>query len=114
MEYVITENVNATEEEAHAEITARGWHPFTLEFDTVEEEFHYHDWDTVLYVLEGTAAAEFPDGSTFTAGAGARVDATAGLVHRDVPGLHYRAVFGFATHPDTWTGPINKPVTVEA
>lgn len=98
----------ATEAEAYAEIEARGWHPITLEFDVDDEELHWHDFSSVIYVLSGTLRAEGPDGQLVEVPAGARLEAPARLLHRERNSRH-RSVIGLDVPIEALTAPINKP-----
>ena len=109
MEYTVSEGHMVTEAEALAEIEARGWYGFVRDVVVEEdEELHWHDFDAVLYVLEGTARAATPTG-TVEAGPGTLAQASAGWVHGDIAGTTYRGVLGFSVHPTKMTQPINKP-----
>ena len=109
MGFVLTEAHFSTEDEALAEIEARGLHAIGA-FDVPAQEngLHWHDFDSVIYVLDGTARVEFPDGSAMQCGAGARVEAPAGTVHREASPA-YRAVFGISIDPAAMTQPVDKP-----
>ena len=108
MGYTLTESHFSTEDEARAEIEARGWRPITIDLDAMANDLHWHDFDAVLYVLDGSVTIEFEDGSVMQCGAGARVDTPAGVVHRD-SSTAYRAVIGLACAPEDMSRPINKP-----
>ena len=110
LKYTISEGHFTTEAQAFDEIAARGWHALALDVVGKNEELHWHDFDTVIYVVNGTAYAAMEDGTVLKAGAGSRVEAPAGLVHRDVPESAYRAIFGFSVRPADFTQPLNKPV----
>src|SRR4051812_40603020 len=99
MPYTLTESHFTTEDEARAEIEARGWHAITIDLDVTENDLHWHDFDAVLYVLDGCVTIEFDDGAVMQCGAGARVDTPAGVVHRD-SSTAYRAVIGLAVTPE--------------
>jgi uncharacterized protein YjlB len=107
MTYTLTERHFTTEDEARAEIEARGWHAITIDLDVMENDLHWHDFDAVLYVLDGCVTIELEDGAVMQCGAGARVDTPAGVVHRD-SSTAYRAVIGLACAPEDMTRPINK------
>src|SRR5215471_7065864 len=107
MGYTLTEAYFSTEEEARREIEARGWHAITIELEPTETDLHWHDFDAVLYVLDGSVTIVLDDGTTMQCGAGARVDTPAGVVHRD-SSTAYRAVIGLACDPTDMTRPINK------
>ena len=100
----------ADEQEALAAVAEMGFHGMVMDMVGAEEDFHFHDFDAVLYVLSGKAAAEYPDGAVLEAAAGTVAKVPTGTVHRDVPGVTYRGVFGFSVDPAEMTQPINKPV----
>ena len=109
MGYTVSEGHIVTEAEALAEIEARGWYGLVRDVVVEEdEELHWHDFDAVLYVLEGTARAATPTG-TVEAGPGTLAQATAGWVHGDIAGTTYRGVLGFSVDPAKMTKPVNKP-----
>ena len=107
MTFTLTEQHFTTEDEARAEIEARGWQPLVVDIEIVDHDLHWHDFDAVLYVLDGTARVVFPDGTVMECGAGARVETPAGVLHRE-EGSGYRAVIGLAVEPAEMTHPINK------
>jgi quercetin dioxygenase-like cupin family protein len=72
-------------------------------------EWHWHDFDALIFMLEGTLRIEFEDGrDAFECGPGARIETQERVVHREVTD-GYRAVFGLSVDPATMTSPINKP-----
>ena len=101
----------AGEEEALQAVTEMGLHGLAMDMVGADEDFHFHDFDTVLFVLSGKAAAIYPDGEMLEAVPGTVAKVPAGTVHRDVPGSEYRGVFGFSIDPAEMTQPINKPVS---
>ncbi|MGI9576817.1 MAG: hypothetical protein ACR2OH_01300 [Microthrixaceae bacterium] len=109
-EHGTVEATDVTSEEA-AETALRDMGLSVLAMDSVgaEEDFHFHEFDTVVYVMSGKAAAEYPDGAVLEAPAGSVAKLPAGTVHRDVPGTAYRGVFGFSMDPSEMTQPLNKP-----
>lgn len=109
MYYRITENAFTNEADARAEIAARGWFAMT-KVTSAEAELHWHDFDVVAYVLEGPASAELGDGRIMTANTGDKVEAGAGLVHRNV-GPDARLLLGFSVDPQQFTQPVAKPVS---
>jgi hypothetical protein len=108
MGITLTEGYFSTEQEAFDEIADRGWHAIALDVPEQEEEMHWHDFAAVVFVLDGTARTELEDGSVLQCGAGARIEATEGVVHGGKSPA-YRAVFGFSVDPAEMTQPINKP-----
>jgi quercetin dioxygenase-like cupin family protein len=109
MNFPRIDNYFETEAQALEEIAARGWYGFAVDLDP-EDELHWHDFDAVVFVLEGTASAEFADGSIEEGSVGAKIEAPAGMVHRTV-GSSYRAALGLSVDPAELTQPVNKPVT---
>ena len=79
-----------------------------------DSELHWHDFNAVVFVLEGTAIIGFEDGTVQQCGAGARVTASAGVVHQEMQGTNYRGIFGYDVDPAERTLPINKPVVAIA
>ena len=112
MRFTYTEDHFTTEDEALTEIAARGWHGVALDVVGQKEDLHWHEFDAVIFVVNGMAAAECEDGTLEEARAGTRIDAPAGVVHRDVAGSNYRAVFGFSVDPAEMSQPVNKPLPV--
>ena len=108
MNFTKTDNYFQTAEQALEEIAARGWHGQEVTLDP-EEDLHWHDFDAVIFILEGTASAEFSDGSIEEFPVGSKVEAPAGIVHRTV-GASYRAIIGLSVDPAELTEPVNKPV----
>jgi quercetin dioxygenase-like cupin family protein len=108
MNFPRVDNYFETEAQALEEIAARGWHGFTTDLDP-EEDLHWHDFDSVVFVLEGTARAEFADGSIEEASVGSKIESPAGIVHRTV-GSGYRAVLGLSVDPAELSQSINKTV----
>jgi hypothetical protein len=42
------------------------------------------------------------------------MEVPSGWVHRDVPGIAFRAAVGFSIDPSEWTDPLNKLVVNQA
>lgn len=99
----------STEAEAVAEIKEAGYWPLTIEFQPEKNENHWHDFDSMLFLLEGElSVTEAETGENCVCGAGTRVIAKAGVLHREEHN-GYKAVIGFSIDPATLTQPINKP-----
>jgi len=109
MKYTVTECHFSTREEALAEIVARGWHAMEYQVPAEETEMHWHDYDAVAFVLEGTLRTVFEDGSEIECGPGSRVEQPSRVVHRSDSSA-YQAVFGFSVRREDMTRPISKPV----
>jgi len=100
-----------SEEAALAAIADMGYFGVALDTVGATEDFHWHDFDVVLFVLSGEAAAEYDEGRVLNATPGTLAHLPAFVVHRDLPGTSYRGVFGFSTDPATWEGPVNRPLS---
>jgi hypothetical protein len=110
MGYTVTERYFTTREEAVAEIVARGWEAVEYEVPADETELHWHDYEAVAFVLEGTLETVFEDGTMLACGPGARVEQPSRLLHRS-GASSYRAVFGFSVPRADMTRPISKPAS---
>ena len=110
MALTVTKNAFTDEKEAFAEIERMGWHAAAMDMVSEDEEFHWHEFDTVVFFVEGTARAMCEDGTIQEASPGCRVDLPARAVHHDIAGYTYRGIFGFSVDPAEMTQPINKPV----
>jgi len=100
------------EAQAYEEIEAMGYHAMAFDFPAEENELHWHDFDSVLYVTGGelTVWVDSEDESV-TCQRGAKIVASAGTVHRgQTP--EYSAVIGFSAAPEALTQPINTPLPV--
>ena len=100
------------EAQAYAEIEAMGYHAMAFDFPAEENELHWHDFDSVVYVTAGEITLSREDGESITCQRGAKIVAKAGLVHRE-QSSGYSAIIGFAVAPETLTQPINKPLPVK-
>ena len=100
----------ADEAAAIAMAESKGEHPLALDIEAVENDFHWHDFQTTTYIVSGELTVVARDtGETYTCGAGTMIRADeAGIVHREISD-GYRAVFGFDRDPKALTMPIDKP-----
>ena len=99
------------EAQAYAEIEAMGYHAMAFDFPAEENDLHWHDFDSVVYVTAGEITLSREDGDAITCQRGAKVVATAGVVHKEsTPG--YSAIIGFSQLPESLTQPVNKPLPV--
>ena len=105
-----THDAFALEDEAMAAIQAAGFHPLLIDIPAETNEDHWHDFDSIIFVLDGelvvTTAAT---GETLACGAGSRIDFPRGVIHRENH-QGYRALVGFSVDPATlFEGPLNMP-----
>ena len=100
------------EAQAHEEIGAMGYHAMAFYFPAEENEFHWHDFDSVLYIIDRELTVWVDGGDeSVNRQRGAKVVAAAGTVHiEQTPG--YSAIIGFSVAPDSLTQPISKPKPV--
>jgi len=108
--FACTPDSFADEAEAMSIAASRGEYPLALDIDAVENDFHWHDFQTTTYIVSGELTVELRDsGERYTCGPGTMIRAgESGLVHREISD-GYRAVFGFDRDPKTLTMPIDKP-----
>jgi mannose-6-phosphate isomerase-like protein (cupin superfamily) len=108
----ITLNHFTDEAQAMGEIEAAGYHPITLDFPKLENENHWHDFDSFVYVLEGEITViDAESGETCDCTAGTRIVAPRGVLHREVSD-GYKALLGLSVKPEALTQPIDKPPPV--
>ena len=107
MGFTLFEGHFSTEAEALAEIAERGWHAVTADIAAVDNDLHWHDFDSVNFILEGSHRVELEDGSILECGPGAKIEAPGRVVHRERSPA-YRSVFGFSVAPADMTKPLNK------
>jgi hypothetical protein len=110
MQFSCTPDRFASEAEAIAMAEAAGEHPLALDIEAVENDYHWHDFQTTTYIVGGELTVEVRDtGERFVCGPGTVLRAeTPHIVHREITD-GYRAVFGFDRDPRQLTSPIDKP-----
>jgi DNA-binding transcriptional MerR regulator len=104
-----THDAFAIEGEAMAVIEAAGFHPLVVEIPPETNENHWHDFDSIIFILEGELVViEAESGETLACGPGSRIDFPRGILHHE---RHqgYRALVGFSIDPTTFKGPMNMP-----
>jgi hypothetical protein len=108
MGFRLTEGHFNTEAEAFAEIAERGWCAIAVDVAAEENDLHWHDFDTVNFIVNGRHRVQFEDQSVMECGPGARIEAPRRVLHRECSPA-YRAVFGFSVDPAKMSQPLNKP-----
>ena len=100
------------EAQAYAEIEAMGYHAMALDFAKEESPFHWHDFDSVLYITGGevTLTAEGAE-SGERCQRGVKIVASAGVVHKEQT-EGYSAIIGFSVPVAELTQPVNKALPV--
>lgn len=110
MQREVTHGHTLTAEQAVAALEQLGLHPVVADVPATENEFHWHEFDTVYYILEGgLEVTDHATGESTTLVAGDRVQAPGGFGHRE---KHegFKAVFGFSVHPETLKFPLELPL----
>src|SRR5207237_3563907 len=104
-----THDAFTLEDEAMAVIRAAGFYPLIADVPAETNEDHWHDFDTIIFVLEGeNVVTSGATGETLACGPGSRIDFPRGIIHRESH-QGYRALFGFSIDPMLFKGPINMP-----
>jgi hypothetical protein len=109
MEYKFTTGSPITEQEALEQVAAMGFHG--LAFDDVietDEILHWHEFESVAWVISGTGAFADEDGNVTSIAPGCRLQAPAGWLHRTLAGTRTRVVIGTNLPYEAWTPPLNK------
>ncbi|MFT5612647.1 MAG: hypothetical protein ACI9WC_003547 [Arenicella sp.] len=105
----VMKNHFTNEAEAVATIKKAGFFPAILDIDPVTNTPHWHDFDSMLFVLDGQLMiTNDVSGEVCVLEPGDRVDWPARLLHHENH-KDFRAVFGFSVDPTTLSIPIDKP-----
>jgi mannose-6-phosphate isomerase-like protein (cupin superfamily) len=98
-----------TEQEALAQVAEMGFHGLAFDQDLKEDEsLHWHEFDSVSFVIAGTGRFADEQGHVTEVGPGCRLQAPAGWLHRSLAGPPYRVVIGTNLPGSQWTAPLNK------
>ncbi len=108
MEYRFSQDPPITEDAALALAAEMGFHAFAYDVVDVDEPLHWHEFDSVTWLIDGTGAFADEHGNVTTVVPGCRVQAPAGWLHRALAGGHGRVVVSTSLPGDQWTSPINK------
>lgn len=108
----IENNYFSDEASALAEIEAAGYFPITLDVPAESNEDHWHDFDSLVYILDGEITITDPkSGEACICSKGAKITAPRGVLHREqTPG--HKALIGLSIDPEKLTQPVNKPPPV--
>lgn len=109
MDYRFELGAPITEEDALAQVAGRGLHGLAFDLHVDEDEpLHWHEFDSVTFVISGTGRFADEHGTVTETGPGCRVEAPAGWLHRNLAGPPVRLVLGTSLPGDQWTMPIDK------
>ncbi len=98
-----------TEDEALAHIAELGFHALAYDEEILEDEpLHWHEFDSVVFVISGTGSFADEHGVVTETAPGCRLQAPAGWLHRNLASPFNRLVLGTNLPGDQWTAPINK------
>ncbi len=110
MEYLFEQREPISESDALAEAAALGFHALAFDQITPEDEpLHWHEFDSVTWVIDGTGAFEDGEGKITQIQPGCRVEAPAGWLHRNLASEAVRLVVSSNLPGSEWTAPIDKP-----
>ena len=109
MEYLFEIGTPITEEEALARVHELGFHGLAYDEEIHEDEpLHWHEFDSVVFVISGTGSFADEAGNVTETVPGCHLEAPAGWLHRNLAGTANRIVLGTSLPGDQWTAPINK------
>jgi len=109
MDYVFNQGTPITEADALAQAAELGFHGLAFDLVTKQDEvLHWHEFDAVTWVIEGTGAFADAAGNVTQVSPGCRLEAPAGWLHRNLAGPPTRVVLGTNLPGDQWTAPIDK------
>jgi quercetin dioxygenase-like cupin family protein len=97
------------EGQAREEIKALGLYELTTDVPAQKTEVHWHDHDSVFFILDGELEITVADtGKVHRCTKGSRVETPTRFLHSEnTPG--FRVVMGLSVAPDKLTKPVNKP-----
>ena len=104
-----THDAFALESEAMAVIKDAGLYPLVIDIPAETNENHWHDFDSIIFILEGElVVTDAASGETLACGPGSRIDFPRGIIHHENH-QGYRALVGFSIDPSAFEGPLNMP-----
>jgi hypothetical protein len=100
------------EAEAQKEISDAGYYPLTIDFPALTNEEHWHDFDSMSYVLEGEVTlTDTQAGTVHVCKPGTKIIGTRGFLHHEKT-EGYKALIGVSVNPEELTQPIDKAPSV--
>ena len=108
MEYRFSQDPPISEADALARAAELGFHALAYDTVDVDEPLHWHEFDSVSWVIEGTSAFADEHGNVTRVSPGCRLDAPAGWLHRNLAGGPFRIVLCTNLPGSEWTMPIDK------
>lgn len=114
MQPKITHGHTLSSDEAVAALSALGLYAVVVDIPPADNDFHWHDFDSVFYVLEGELeVTDHSSGAVTRLVAGDRVEAKRGVAHRE---RHngFKGAFGLSVDPATLTFPLELALPTPA
>jgi mannose-6-phosphate isomerase-like protein (cupin superfamily) len=109
MEYKFTQGSPISEADALAEAAELGYHGLAFDLIVTEDEpIHWHEFNSVSWVIAGTGSVRYGDGTVIEVSPGCRLEAPAGLLHSALAGPPIRLVVSTDLPYEQWTMPIDK------
>ena len=95
---------------ARAEIEAAGYHPLTISVPAQSKATHWHDFDSLIFILDGEVTITVADsGERCVCRKGTKVVAPARVAHSEET-EGYELLLGVSCPPAQMTRPLNKPL----
>ena len=96
------------ESTALKQIADVGFFSMTVDFPASARDVHWHDFDALVYVVEGQLILIDPEtGKQEICDVGTKLTINRGLLHKEKT-EGYRAIVGFSVNPAELSRPINK------
>ena len=109
MEYLFEMGTPITEEDALAELAELGLHSLAFDLDLHEDEpLHWHEFDSVSYVISGSGSFANEHGNVTEVGPGCRWRLRPAGCTATWPVLRTEWSSGPTSPGERWTAPINK------
>jgi len=98
------------EADAYTQCEAAGYVAMKFDFPAEENDFHWHDFDSLIYITSGELkVTEHQSGETIVCGPGSKIIGRAGIAHcEETEG--YSAILGLPVEPSALTQPVDKPL----
>ena len=100
------------EADAYAQCEAAGYTAMKFDFPADDNEFHWHDFDSLTFVTAGELTIfDVDSGESRTCGVGTKIIGRKRVVHREKT-AGFSAIIGFADDPEKLSHSINTPLPV--
>jgi len=100
------------EADAYTQCEAAGYVAMKFDFPAEENEFHWHDFDSLTFITGGELTVfDVDSGESRTCSSGTKLVGRKGVVHRE-KSEGYSAIIGFSVPVAELTQPVNKALPV--